>query len=68
MPVAALFMVAGFHVPAIPLEDVEGNEGAGVPAQNGAIGGNVGTNIGSDKMIPVKRLVVQPLIVSAKLA
>ena len=54
--------VDGFHVPVIPLLDVVGNIGAVVPAQNGGMALNVGTNIGSDKMIPVYRFVVQPLI------
>ena len=60
-------MTAGFQVPVMPLFDTDGNNGAGVPWQNGGIGVNVGTNIGSDKMIPVNRLVVQPLITSTKL-
>jgi hypothetical protein len=45
--------MAGFQLPDIPLLDVVGNVGAVVPAQNGAMALNVGTNMGSDKIIPV---------------
>lgn len=68
VPVAILFTTAGFHVPFIPLFEVVGNTGLAVPAQNGGIGVNVGTNMGSDKITPVKRLVEQPLINKVKLA
>jgi hypothetical protein len=37
-----LLIVAGLQVPEKPSIDVAGNEGAAVPAQNGAIGVNVG--------------------------
>ena len=67
MPEAMLFTTAGFQVPVTPLLDVVGNTGAVVPAQNGGIALNVGTYIGSDKITPVKRFVVQPLIKSEKL-
>lgn len=67
MPLAVLLIVAGLHVPVIPLFDVAGNVGAVVPEQNGGITVNVGTNIGSDKMIPVKRGVVQPFTTNTKL-
>jgi hypothetical protein len=36
-------MVAGLQVPAKPSIELAGNAGAAVPAQNGAIGLNVGT-------------------------
>ena len=57
-----LFTTEGFHVPVTPLLDVVGNTGDAVPAQNGGIAVNVATYIGSDKITPVKRFVVQPLI------
>ena len=66
-PVAVLLTVDGLHVPVIPFNDAGGNIGAVVPSQKGGKGLKVGTNIGSDKMIPVKRLVVQPLISKVKL-
>ena len=59
-----MFITAGLQVPVIPLLDTGGNKGAVVPAQKGGMGENVGTNIGSDKIIPVKRFVVHPLIES----
>jgi len=49
-------------VPVKPLLDVPGNTGGVVPAQKDGKGVNDGTYIGSDKIIPVKRFVVQPLI------
>ena len=58
----------GLHVPVIPLILVSGNTGAVVPAQKGGTGVNVGTNMGSDKITPVKRLVVTLLNNSEKLA
>ncbi len=67
VPEVILFTTAGLHVPAIPLLETGGKVGAVVPAQNGGIGVNVGTNIGSERMIPVNRFVVQPLIVNTKL-
>jgi hypothetical protein len=51
-----LSTVAGFQVPWIPFFEVVGNIGAVVPAQNGGMGSNVGTYIGSDKMIPGKKI------------
>ena len=54
-------------MPVTPLLDVVGSTGAVVPAQKGGIAVNVGTYIGSDKITPVKRLVVHPLINSEKL-
>ena len=67
VPVSKLFITAGFQVPVIPLLDVVGNIGAVVPEQNGGIATNVDVKIGFDKMIPVKRFVVQPLIITIKL-
>ena len=37
-----LLIVAGFHVPTIPLGDVVGNVGATAPKQNGGISGKLG--------------------------
>lgn len=67
MPVAVLLIVAGLQVPVIPLFDVVGNAGAGVPAQKGGMAGNTGTNIGSDRMTPVKSEVLHPLTNKVKL-
>lgn len=67
MPEAVLFTTAGFQVPVTPLLDVVGKTGAVVPAQKGGIAVNVGTYIGSDRITPVKRFVVQPLIKREKL-
>ncbi len=64
---AMLFTTAGLQVPVIPLLEVAGSVGAVVPAQNGGIALKVGTYMGSDKMTPVNRLVVQPLITKLKL-
>jgi hypothetical protein len=66
VPVARLFTTAGFHVPVTPLLDVVGNTGAVVPAQKGGIDVNVGINNGFDKITPVNRLVVHPLISKEK--
>ena len=52
----------------MPLMEVGGKSGGVVPAQNGGITANVDVNMGFDKIIPVKRLVIQPLIVMAKFA
>lgn len=52
----------------IPLFDAAGSVGGVVPAQKAAIGVNVGMKIGSDKIRPVKRFVVQPLTSKEKLA
>jgi hypothetical protein len=57
-----LSTTAGVHVPLIPLLDVAGRAGGVVPAQNGGIELKIGIYIGFDKIIPVLRLVVQPLI------
>ena len=43
VPDAVLLIVAGDHVPVIPLVDVVGNEGAALPEQIGPIALNVGT-------------------------
>jgi len=51
----------------IPLLEVVGSNGAVVPAQNGGMEEKVGINIGFDKMIPIKRFVVHPLINNEKL-
>lgn len=67
VPEVRLLTVAGLQVPDIPLLETAGNVGAVVPAQKGAIGVNVGTNMGSDKIIPVKRFVVHPFTSNAKL-
>lgn len=67
VPLAVLLTVAGFQVPLIPLSEVGGNVGAVVPAQNAGMGANTGKKIGLDNITPVNRLVVQPLIVNAKL-
>lgn len=66
VPDAVLLTVAGLHVPVMPLLDTVGSTGAVVPAQNGGTGVNVGTKMGSDKITPVNRLVVQPLISRVK--
>ena len=57
----------GVHVPFTPLLDMVGKRGAVVPAQNGAMGVKVGMKIGFDRITPVKRLVVQPLMSNEKL-
>ena len=50
----------------MPLADVVGKVGGVDPAQNGAIGLNVGVNTGFDKITPVLRLTVQPLSTISK--
>jgi hypothetical protein len=62
-----LLTVDGLQVPEIPFNDVVGKVGAVVPAQKGGIAANTGKKIGFDKKIPVNKLVVQPLMVMAKL-
>ena len=42
-PLVVLFIVAGFHVPIIPLGDVLPKTGATEPKQNAGIGGKLGT-------------------------
>ena len=46
VPDAVLLIVAGFHVPLIPLVEVAGSAGANVPLQKGAIGLNKGVTVG----------------------
>jgi hypothetical protein len=48
VPEALLFIVAGFHVPAIPLSDADGKEGTEAPAQivSELPMLNVGVNVG----------------------
>ena len=46
MPLVVLLTVAGDHVPSIPFNDVEGNTGAKLAAQNGDIGLNVAVTKG----------------------
>jgi len=67
VPVAVLLTVAGLHVPVTPFVEVVGNMGAVVPAQNGGMAGNVGTNIGSERITPVNKDVEHPLISTVKL-
>ena len=62
-----LLMTDGFHVPLMPLMDVDGKVGGVVPAHIGGIEENVGMNMGFDKTIPIKRLVVHPFICKEKL-
>ena len=63
-----MLTIAGLQVPIRPLILAGGNTGAVVPAQKGGTGANVGTNMGSDKITPVKRLVVTLLNNNEKLA
>src|SRR5678815_5020515 len=42
VPAAAVLIVAGFHVPVIPLLDSVGNAGAVAPTQSGPIAVNTG--------------------------
>ena len=42
VPVALVLMVAGLHVPVIPLVEVTGNAGAALFWQSGPIGVNTG--------------------------
>ena len=51
----------------IPLFDVPANIGAVAPAQKGGMLLNVGVNTGFDKITPVLRSVVQPLITREKI-
>ena len=57
-----LLITAGFHAPLIPLLEVDDKIGGVVPAHIGGMDVNVGMNIGFDKTIPIKRLVVHPFI------
>ena len=41
-----LLIVAGLHIPVIPLVDVPGNVGAVVPAQKAGIAAKVGVTLG----------------------
>ena len=65
-PEAWLLITAGDHVPAIPFCEMAGNDGAGVPAQNGGIAANNGTNIGSLSTTPVRIVDEQPFAVKIK--
>ena len=47
VPLTVLLTVAGVQVPIIPLSDVEGNTGAAVPEQIGAIAAKVGVTFGA---------------------
>ncbi len=67
MPEFWLLTTDGFHVRVIPLSDMVGNTGGVVPAQKGGMGLKMGTYIGSDKIIPVNKFVVHPLICKTKL-
>jgi hypothetical protein len=42
VPAVIVLMVAGLHVPVMPLFDVEGNSGATAPTQSGPICVNTG--------------------------
>jgi hypothetical protein len=42
VPITEVFIIAGFHVPVIPLLDVAGNAGAVLFWQSGAMVVNVG--------------------------
>ena len=48
-----LSIVAGFHVPVIPLIEVVGSNGAVAPEQKGAMASNVGTTLGLTVMFKV---------------
>jgi hypothetical protein len=61
-----LLITAGLHVPVIPFIAVDGKVGAVVPAQKALILLNFGMIMGFDKINPVLRLVVQPLISNSK--
>ena len=50
-------IVAGFHVPLMPLVDVVGRLGAVAPTQRSAIGSNVGVTW---SVIVTSRVVVSP--------
>jgi hypothetical protein len=60
VPVAVLLTTAGLQVPEIPLLDTPGKVGGVVPSQKGGNELKEGTNMGSDKMTPVKTSVVVP--------
>ncbi len=62
-----MLTVAGLHVPLIPFKEVVDKTGAVVPAQNGGMDANTGRKIGFDKITPVNKLVVHPLMVTVKL-
>ena len=53
-------------MPLMPLFETAGKDGGTDPAQNARIFVNVGVNTGLDRMIPVNRLVAQPLISNSK--
>jgi len=53
-------------VPDKPFNDVAGREGAVVPSQKAAILLNLAMITGFDKMTPVLRLVIHPLMPNSK--
>ena len=53
VPAVAVLMVAGLHVPVIPLFDVAGSVGAVLFWQSGPIAVNVGVICGSTIMVSV---------------
>lgn len=61
-----LLIVAGLHVPLIPLLDVTGKTGGVEPWHIGGIEANIGINIGFDSTIPIARVVVFPPFSNAK--
>lgn len=66
MPETVLLITEGLQVPVIPFNDVVGKVGAVVPAQKAATLLNFGIITGFDKINPVLRLVVHPLISNSK--
>ena len=61
-----LLITEGFHVPVNPFSEVSGKVGVIEPSQKAAILLNFGLITGLDKMIPVLRSVVHPLIANSK--
>ena len=61
-----LLITEGFHVPVKPFNEVVGKAGAIEPSQKAAILLNFGLMTGLDKMIPVLRSVIHPLIANSK--
>ena len=61
-----LLITDGLHVPVKPFNEVVGNVGAAVPSQKAAILLNFAIITGFDKINPVLRLVIHPLMANSK--
>jgi H+/Cl- antiporter ClcA len=61
MPLVVLLIVAGLHVPEIPLGDVFDKIGGEAPAQNAAIAAKLGVTLGAIVTVTEAEFVVHPV-------